>query len=112
MIKDHLFQLVLLEDVMQWSGWLSLLDDQINQIPERSGVYELHTVSELLYIGQSDNLRRRLKEHKNTADPCIKKATIFHYAETTAPNTVEENLLKDYKISHGGKLPPCNEMST
>lgn len=96
---------------MSWSDWKSLTDDRINQVPEKSGVYELHTANELLYIGQSDNLKRRLQEHRNSSDPCIKRATLFRYFETTTPKTTEENLLVNYKNSNTGRLPPCNEQS-
>ena len=97
---------------MSWSDFLGLYDDRINNVPERSGVYELHTVTELLYIGQSDNLRRRLQEHKNSNDSCIKRAALFRYYETTSPNSTEERLLQNYKTNHNGKLPSCNELST
>lgn len=42
--------------------------DGLDKLPKRSGVYIVFTDSELLYIGQSKNIRARWKNHHKTAD--------------------------------------------
>lgn len=93
---------------LSWSEWKSFTNSDVENVPQSSGVYRLDTVAETLYIGKTDNLRRRLMEHLNSDDTCIKKATVFKYMATTAPERTEDSLLKDYKKRHG-KLPECNE---
>lgn len=39
------------------------LEDVKERVPERAGVYELRCFGELVYIGSSKNLRRRLTRH-------------------------------------------------
>ncbi len=96
---------------MAWSDWLAFVPDEIKKVPDRKGVYQLGTLDEVLYIGQSENLRRRLSEHFDSTDSCVKKTTIFRYYETPYPRSEEEELLKQYKSVHG-RLPKCNEQST
>ena len=94
--------------LLSWSEWKALTKDNVEKVPEKSGVYRLDTAKETLYIGKSDDLKRRLLEHLNSDDPCIKKATIFKYLVTTSPERTEDDLLKEYQQTHG-KLPECNE---
>lgn len=94
--------------LLSWSEWKAFIRENIEKVPETSGVYQLDTAKETLYIGKSDNLKRRLLEHLDSDDSCIKKTTVFKYMVTTSPERTEDTLLKDYKQSHG-KLPECNE---
>ena len=93
---------------MSWSDWKAFLESQITLVPEESGVYRLENVNDTLYIGRTDNLRRRLLEHLNSNDSCIKQATVFKYLVTTSPEMTEDALLKDYMRTHVGELPRCN----
>jgi excinuclease UvrABC nuclease subunit len=97
---------------MGWSQLMMLMDRKIDEVPERSGVYALEILDEVLYLGQSDNLRRSLREHSNSSDPCIKRVSLFRYYETPSPDSTYEILLENFKSSHNGKLPPCNELSS
>jgi DNA polymerase-3 subunit epsilon len=81
----------------------------VNSIPESEGVYELFdTGSNLIYIGRSDNLRRRLTEHLNTSDTCIKSAAYFTFEVTWRSAAREQELLEEYKRIHG-RYPRCND---
>jgi len=93
---------------LSWSDWKAFWADRIEKVPEESGVYQLDTATETIYIGRTDNLRRRLMEHLNSNDLCVKKATVFRYLVTTSPERTEDALLKDYVKKHG-KLPECNK---
>lgn len=93
---------------MSWSDWKAFASDRIKRVPEESGVYRLDNRSETLYIGKTDNLNRRLMEHLNSDDLCIKKVTVFTYMVTESPEQTEKALLEEYTKSHG-KLPECNE---
>ena len=52
-------------------------------VPKSEGVYQLFDSGQnLIYIGRSDDLNRRLNEHLSTTDPCIKSAAYFAYEVT------------------------------
>jgi len=94
---------------MDWSDWYKMNKEDIDKIPEKSGVYQLNADIETLYFGQTDNLNRRLGEHLNSSDSCIKKATKFAYQQTNDPEGLEKSLLETYKDKNNGKTPPCND---
>lgn len=82
---------------------------EVDNVPEREGVYQLFDASqELTYIGRSDNLRRRLSEHLNTSDSCIKNARYFVYEVTNRSEEKEQQMLAEYKRIHG-RYPRCND---
>lgn len=81
----------------------------VNSVPESEGVYQLFDSGKsLIYIGRSDNLRRRLTEHLNTTDTCIKSAAYFTYEVTWRSTQREQELLEQYKRLHG-RYPRCND---
>jgi excinuclease UvrABC nuclease subunit len=81
----------------------------VSSVPESEGVYELFDSGKsLIYIGRSDSLRRRLTEHLNTSDNCIKSAAYFSYEVTSSSISREQELLAEYKRIHG-RYPRCNE---
>jgi len=96
---------------MGWSDWFPMSEQSLSSVPEQGGVYQLNTDAETLYHGQSNNLKRRLGEHLNSDDACIKRATKFVYQTTDDPEGLEEKILKRFK-DENGKLPPCNEQSS
>ena len=94
---------------MGWSDWYKMNKEDIDKIPEKSGVYQLNSDSGALYHGQSNDLRRRLGEHLNSDDKCIQRATKFCYQTTDDPEGLESRLLKNYRDKHDGESPPCND---
>jgi excinuclease UvrABC nuclease subunit len=93
------------EDV--WSEWLDFNQSNIttSAIPEKPGVFKVHASMKILYIGSSMNLRQSLLE--SLSDPCIGKARRFSYLVTEKAEQVKDQLLKEYRESHGGSLPAC-----
>ena len=86
-----------------------------NNIPEESGVYGLFkekTEESLIYIGSTENLRKRFIHYwqtKFSEDPC-KKATKWYKREITSSyKEREKKLLEQYAKEHNGKLPECNQ---
>lgn len=90
-----------------WSDWLDFNHSIITTavMPERPGVFKVHSSMKILYIGSSANLQKLLLE--SISDPCIGKATRFSYLITENAERVKNQLLKEYRESHGGKLPGC-----
>ncbi len=64
-------------------------------------VYILRTSSNTLYIGQTNNLEKRLKEHKNKTGKCAKYIKYFDsfqlvYTETYSSRT--EAMRREYEL--------------
>lgn len=96
---------------IQNKRWSNATKDHITDtVPEKSGVYELRSFGNLVYIGKADNLRRRLLEHLNSKDP-----NKFRYETVTgffsSAKSREDELLSRYEEKHG-KLPPWNSNDT
>lgn len=90
-----------------WSAWLDFNNSTITTtvMPERPGVFKVHSSMKILYIGSSVNLQKILLE--SLSEPCIGKATRFSYLITENAENIKNQLLKEYRESHGGKLPGC-----
>ncbi len=91
----------------EWSEWLDFDRAHVDSVPEAAGVYLMHAGMKVMYIGESKNIRKSLQ--KLLTDPCTSKAKRFHYMLTLAHTSVAEELLRDYKEKHQGKLPLCME---
>jgi len=97
------------------NAWHSLNRDEVNNVPEKAGVYELGNANySVIYIGRASggNLRRRLGEHINDQkNACIRaSARYFRYETTMADVSRERELIEEYRATHGGRLPPCNSV--
>ncbi|MFL6342829.1 MAG: hypothetical protein ACJ72U_14950 [Nitrososphaeraceae archaeon] len=90
-----------------WSEWLDFNQASITSAtPEKPGVFKVHASMKILYIGSSStNLRQSLLE--SLLDPCIAKERRFSYLVTENAEQVKDQLLNQYRESHGGKLPAC-----
>ena len=90
-----------------WSEWLDFDESNITTatIPDKSGVFKVHASMKILYIGSSMNLRQSLTDA--LSDPCIGKARRFSYLVTEGAEHVKDQLLKEYRESHGGNSPGC-----
>jgi excinuclease UvrABC nuclease subunit len=81
-------------------------------IPMVPGCYVLTTFSQVvLYIGLTENLRRRMGEHldspKKTAETKFGTAFLFHWFETAETFKVERTWLNIH-LQHEGVLPLLN----
>ncbi len=100
----------------EWLSRYSYTDNNVNlYVPVSEGVYRLiYKKSEeyyVFYVGQSDDLQRRLNEHLSYTEPneCIKRYLknfnyFFRFIEITLQperDVVEEEEIEKYK-------PPCN----
>jgi len=90
-----------------WSKWLDFDHSNITATTtlDEPGVFKVHVSMKILYIGSSINLRQSLLE--SLSDPCISKAKRFSYLITENAEHVKDQLLKEYRESHGGSLPTC-----
>ena len=100
----------------EWSSRYSYTDNNVNlYVPASEGIYRLiYKKGEkyyVFYVGQSDDLQRRLNEHLSYSEPneCIKRYLqnfncFFRFIEITLQSErdrVEEEEIEKYK-------PPCN----
>lgn len=79
------------------------------QVPEKSGVYELKSFGNFVYIGKANNLQRRILEHNRKKDPNgfrYETAGLFKSAKS-----LEDKHLDRYEEKNG-KLPPWNTADT
>jgi excinuclease UvrABC nuclease subunit len=64
----------------------------------------------VIYIGSSNELRRRLKEHLNEAsNTCIRQNTTHYRIEYTAAYKIREGELYEGYVRMHGKPPVCND---
>lgn len=81
-------------------------------IPEKAGCYVLTTFSrEVLYIGLTVNLRRRVNEHLESAAKTELtergRAVLVHWIETSDTNKVERTWMNIHLVTEG-RLPILN----
>ncbi len=90
-----------------WSEWLDFNHSIITTTAtlDSPGVFKVHASMKILYIGSSINLKQSLLE--SLSDPCISNAKRFSYLITENAEHVKDQLLKEYRESHGGSLPTC-----
>ena len=79
-------------------------------VPEVAGCYVLTTFEGMiLYVGLTDNLRRRLNEHLDSAQKTgltkFGRAALFHWLETADTYRVERTWLNTHSYTEGAL--PC-----
>jgi transcriptional regulator with XRE-family HTH domain len=91
--------------------WWSFVESVIEAERDDPGVYELGDKDGVvLYIGSSEELRRRLKEHLNEApQSCIRQNATHYRIEYTAYYAGRERELYKYHLATYGKPPECND---
>lgn len=70
-------------------------------------VYILRTSSNTLYIGQSNNLQKRLKEHKSKSPKSAKYVRYFKSVELVYSEeypTREEAMKREWQLKHWTKV--------
>jgi len=92
---------------LSWSEWLEFNKENISKLPQSSGVFRMHTNMKMMYIGDAENLQKRLE--KILQEPCTCDAKRFCYVETPDFAKIKEELINAYKEKHDGKLPKCME---
>jgi hypothetical protein len=81
-------------------------------VPEKAGCYALTTFErEVLYIGLSVNLRRRVNEHLDSAAKTELtehgRAVLIHWIETPEVNKIERTWMNIHLVTEG-RLPILN----
>ena len=61
---------------MSYSDWMQFSKENVEKVPQKSGVYFLGSEHETTYIGGSHNLHERLKEQYASTDVCIKGSAV------------------------------------
>jgi hypothetical protein len=89
----------------EWSQWLDFDKAAVEAVPEAAGVCVMHASMKVLFIGGSQNIKKTLAER--LSDECTGKAKRFRYMLTQSPDSVKEQMLKEYAEKHGGKMPLC-----
>jgi excinuclease UvrABC nuclease subunit len=90
------------------AAWNSLTSVQVASVPKQEGVYELANLSRsTIYIGRSDDLNRRIREHINDDDSCWRRAAYVRYEVTSRSEQRLGELLEEYYQQHQ-RYPPCN----
>ena len=94
-----------MSEEIKWSDWLDFGKEQAEKTPELPGVYMMHAAMKILYIGNTDNLRKSVTEALSSR--CVCDAKRFRYFATSTHGTIKESLLEEYKKKHDGKMPLC-----
>jgi excinuclease UvrABC nuclease subunit len=83
-------------------------------VPEVSGCYVLTTFSkEILYIGLSNNIRRRMDQHLDNPDKTRLtengRAVFFYWIESEDTNKIERTWMNMH-LQHEGVMPILNKI--
>lgn len=74
--------------------------------PNRSGVYGLYTQTQWFYVGESDDIQRRLLEHLSESGTCISRHAptgfIYELAEASSRVARQNALIREL-------APACNQ---
>jgi len=87
--------------------WSNL--DNVEQAPEKPGVYEMGDKDgNIVYIGQSNDVHRRLQEHTSPKPP--KGVKSIRFQRVTNPHSKERQMLRAFE-RNTGRLPKLNKQS-
>mgnify|MGYP002641627872 CR=1 FL=1 len=75
--------------------------------PEQSGVYAIFNSERWLYVGESNNIRRRLLEHFNENGTCLKRNAPTGFTCELQPAWSRVNRQNDLIVQ---LRPTCNRM--
>jgi hypothetical protein len=91
----------------QWWVFTDVIIDSEQDLP---GVYELgNAAGEAIYIGSSNEIRRRLMQHWNESNSsCVKRNTRQYRVEYTGDYLVRERELFDEHVKAHGQPPLCS----
>jgi len=98
----------LVKKTLETWTWYNFTMGNLNLVPQTSGVYCLGVNSKIIYIGSSNNLNERLKDHYYSNDSCIRQAKQFAIEPCNNFREREKQRLREYLARHG-KLPACND---
>ncbi|MBM2852405.1 MAG: hypothetical protein HW420_952 [Candidatus Nitrosotenuis sp.] len=94
-----------MSEEIKWSDWLDFNQEHTEKVPVSPGVYMMHAAMKILYIGNTDNLKKSITE--SLSANCICDAKRFRYFSTISHNEIKEKILDEYRKKHDGKMPKC-----
>jgi predicted GIY-YIG superfamily endonuclease len=92
--------------------WWTFAENIVQYEYDAPGVYELaNAAQQVVYIGASDQVRRRLREHL-AAPPnsCIRRNAALYRVEYTEHCWRRERELYDEHVRRFGRPPVCNDV--
>lgn len=94
----------------QW--WRPLAEEIVQHEQDAPGVYELGDGNgAVVYVGSSNAIRRRLREHLGeSGTSCIKRSAAKYRLEYTPNYAAQERQLYDEHVRRHGRPPQCNEV--
>lgn len=98
--------------------FLKFNEDNIACAHSDCGVYALYEeakIDTLIYIGRASGtgvtIRSKLRAHqRGHAGACTEQAAWFKQEIDSFPASRERQLIDEYKRTHEGQLPPCNDV--
>jgi len=97
---------------MAFSQWWSFTEGMVDSDRNEAGVYEFeNSAGTIVYIGSSNDVKRRLQEHlgENTTS-CIKKNAARYRIEYRSDYQSAERAYYDDFVSRYGRAPQCNQV--
>lgn len=76
---------------------------------KKSTVYKLYESGRIVYIGETENLTQREKEHRGDGKKFSKRAAVSSRVSKDKALELEKKLLQKYRTEHGGKNPKYNK---
>ena len=97
---------------MAFSEWWTFSDGMVSSDRDDAGVYQFaNAAGTIIYIGGSNAVRRRLKEHlSEDAKSCIKNNAAKYRIEYRSDYQAAERAYYDAFVRANGKKPQCNEV--
>ena len=91
--------------------WKPLTDDSVQEERNIGGAYELGEpyYETVVYIGSSGEIRKRLTNHVDSDDPCIRRNARLYRVEYTEDYQERERELYDEYVRIHGRSPRCND---
>lgn len=84
---------------------------ELQSIPAVAGVYELGSIGgSVIFIGSAANLHDAIAQHAAAPiDTCIGRYAVqYRYLVTENCAVQEQELLREYQLTHDERLPRCN----
>ena len=72
-------------------------------------VYALKEGYQMVYIGQTNDIERRLEEHRNEGKKFDSREIIGRFPTESEARKEEERKLQEYRSRNGGRNPKYNE---
>lgn len=94
---------------MAFSQWWTFSAGLVESDREQAGVYLFaNAAGAIIYVGSSDNVKRRLQEHLNTDNTCIKRNAATYCIDYRGDYLSFEQAVYDDIVRRTGRAPMCN----